>query len=226
MTIRMLLADDHKIVREGIRSILEEEQDLEVIGEASQGQEAVGLCQSLNPDLVLMDVSMPGLNGIEATRQILSDSREIRVMALSMHRDPRFVAGILEAGAKGYLLKDCSSQELLTAIRQVHAGKTYISPGIADIVLDGFLKRLDLDQSAPPASVLSPREREVLQYLSEGYNLKQVADRLYLSPKTVETHRRNLMEKLEIDNLVDLIRYAIREGVISLDNWLDKGGMT
>jgi len=222
MTMRLLLVDDHKIVRDGIRSLLEEEDDLAVVGEAGQGQEAVSLCRRLSPDLVVMDVSMPGLNGIEATRQIVADSAGVRVMALSMHRDPRFVAGILEAGAKGYLIKDCSARELVSAIRQVGAGRTYISPGIADIVVDGFLNRLDLDQASLPASVLSPREREVLQLIAEGHNVKQVAERLCLSPKTVETHRRNIMEKLGLDNLVDLIRYAIREGVISLDNWLDK----
>ncbi len=221
MSIRLILADDHQIVREGIRNILEEEPGFEVVGEAAQGQEAVELCRGLTPDLAVMDISMPGLNGIEATRQIVAELGPVKVMALSMHRDPRFVAGILEAGAKGYLLKDCSAKELVSAIRQICAGRTFISPGIADIVVDGFLNRLDLGQSSLPASLLSPREREVLQLISEGHNVKQVAAKLCLSPKTVETHRRNIMEKLDIDNLVDLIRYAIREGVISLDNWLD-----
>ena len=210
MSISLILADDHKIVREGLRSILEEEDDLRIVGEAAQGREAVELCRRLSPDLVVMDVSMPRLNGIEATRQIAADLPGIKVMALSMHRDPRFVAGILEAGAKGYLIKDCSARELVSAIRQVSTGRTYISSGIADIVVDGFLSRLELTHSNLPASLLSPREREVLQLISEGLTARQVADRLCLSPKTVETHRRNLMEKLEIDNLVDLIRYAIR----------------
>ena len=220
MNSRILLVDDHKIMREGIRSLLSEEPDMEVVGEADNGREAVQLAKRLRPDLVVMDVSMPELNGIEATRQILAEMEGVKVLALSMHRDPRFVAGVLEAGAKGYMVKDCTAAELTSVIRLVAQGKTYLSPEVTDLVVKGFVGRLNQDVSHPPASVLSPREREVLQLLAEGYKAKEVAESLHLGVKTVETHRRNLMEKLDIDNLVDLIRYALREGVTSLDDWL------
>ena len=220
MNSRILLVDDHKIMREGIKSLLSEEPDMEVVGEADNGREAVQLAKRLRPDLVVMDVSMPELNGIEATRQILSEMEGVKVLALSMHRDPRFVAGVLEAGAKGYMVKDCTAAELTSVIRLVAQGKTYLSPEVTDLVVKGFVGRLKQDISHPPASVLSPREREVLQLLAEGYKAKEVAESLHLGVKTVETHRRNLMEKLDIDNLVDLIRYALREGVTSLDDWL------
>ncbi|BEQ13568.1 response regulator transcription factor [Desulfoferula mesophila] len=220
MTSRILLVDDHKIVRDGIKSLLSEEADMEVVGEADNGREAVLLARRLRPDLVVMDVSMPELNGIEATRQILSEMDGVKVLALSMHREPRFVAGILEAGAKGYLVKDCTANELTSVIRLVAQGKTFLSPEVTDMVVKGFVGRLGEDVSHPPASVLSPREREVLQLLAEGRKVKDVAEELHLGVKTVETHRRNLMEKLGIDNLVDLIRYALREGVTSLDDWL------
>ncbi|MCB2228809.1 MAG: response regulator transcription factor [Desulfarculaceae bacterium] len=220
MTVRILLVDDHKIMREGIKSLLDEEPGLEVVGEAEHGHQAVQLCQRLQPGVVLMDVSMPGLNGIEATRKLLSQGSEARVLALSMHRDPRFVAGMLEAGARGYLLKDCSAGELINAISLVAQGRGYISPEVAEVVVDGFVGRLDLERAHLPASVLSPREREVLQLLAEGKSTAQIAETLHLGVKTVETHRRNLMEKLDIDNLVDLVRYALKEGIVSLDDWL------
>ncbi|MCB2190110.1 MAG: response regulator transcription factor [Deltaproteobacteria bacterium] len=220
MNSRIILVDDHKIMRDGIKSLLSEEPDMEVVGEADNGREAVQLARRLGPDLVVMDISMPELNGIEATRQILSEMDGVKVLALSMHRDPRFVAGVLEAGANGYMVKDCTADELTSVIRLVAHGKTYLSPEVADLVVKGFVGRLNEDVAHPPASVLSPREREVLQLLAEGYKVKEVAERLHLGVKTVETHRRNLMEKLDIDNLVDLIRYALREGVTSLDDWL------
>ncbi len=220
MTSRILLVDDHQIMRDGIKSLLSEESDMEVVGEASHGREAVQLAKRLGPDLVVMDLSMPELNGIEATRQIMAEMEGVKVLALSMHRDPRFVAGVLEAGANGYLVKDCTASELTSVIRLVAQGRTYLSPEVTDLVVKGFVGRLAEDVSHPPASVLSPREREVLQLLAEGFKAKEVAQRLHLGVKTVETHRRNLMEKLDINNLVDLIRYALREGITSLDDWL------
>ncbi|KMY67160.1 LuxR family transcriptional regulator [Desulfocarbo indianensis] len=217
---RILLVDDHQIMREGLMSLMAGEPDLEVVGDASDGRQAVQLAKRLKPDLVVMDISMPGLSGIEATRQILNELDRVRVLALSMHADPRFVAGALEAGAHGYMIKDCTSQELLECIRTVAGGGTYLSPQVAEVVVKGFVRRLGEETGTPPASVLTPREREVLQLLVEGHTVKAIAERIHLGVKTVETHRRNIMEKLGLKNLVDLIKYAMREGVVSLDEWL------
>jgi len=217
---RILLVDDHQIMREGLMSLMAGEPDLEVVGDASDGRQAVQLAKRLKPDLVVMDISMPGLSGIEATRQILNELDRVRVLALSMHADPRFVAGALEAGAHGYMIKDCTSQELLECIRTVAGGGTYLSPQVAEVVVKGFVRRLGEETGTPPASVLTPREREVLQLLVEGHTVRAIAERIHLGVKTVETHRRNIMEKLGLKNLVDLIKYAMREGVVSLDEWL------
>ena len=220
MITRILLVDDHQIMREGLMSLMANEPDLEVVGDASDGRQAVQLAKKLKPDLVVMDISMPGLSGIEATRQILDEVERTRVLALSMHADPRFVAGALEAGAHGYMIKDCTSQELLECIRTVAGGGTYLSPQVAEVVVKGFVRRLGEETGTPPASVLTPREREVLQLLVEGHTVKAIAERIHLGVKTVETHRRNIMEKLGLKNMVDLIKYAMREGVVSLDEWL------
>lgn len=220
MITRILLVDDHQIMREGLMSLMANEPDLEVVGDASDGRQAVQLAKKLKPDLVVMDISMPGLSGIEATRQILDEAAQARVLALSMHSDPRFVAGALEAGAHGYMIKDCTSQELLECIRTVAGGGTYLSPQVAEVVVKGFVRRLGEETGTPPASVLTPREREVLQLLVEGHTVKAIAQRIHLGVKTVETHRRNIMEKLGLKNMVDLIKYAMREGVVSLDEWL------
>jgi DNA-binding NarL/FixJ family response regulator len=220
VTTRILLVDDHQIMREGLMSLMAGEPDLEVVGDASDGRQAVQMAKRLKPDLVVMDISMPGLSGIEATRQIIDELGRVRVLALSMHADPRFVAGALEAGAHGYMIKDCTSQELLECIRTVAGGGTYLSPQVAEVVVKGFVRRLGEETGTPPASVLTPREREVLQLLVEGYTAKAIAERIHLGVKTVETHRRNIMEKLGLKNMVDLIKYAMREGVVSLDEWL------
>ncbi len=220
MAISVLLADDHRIFREGLLSLLQGVEDIQVVGEAANGREAVRLAARLRPAVVVMDISMPELNGVEATRQILADAPRARVLVLSMHRDPRYVAGVLEAGAKGYLLKDCAAAELVSVIRTVANGESYLSPQVAEVVVRGFVGRLSLETGRPPASVLSPREREVLQLLAEGCDTRTIADRLHIGVKTVENHRRNLMEKLGLTNLADLIRYALREGVTSLDEWL------
>ncbi len=220
MTTRILLVDDHQIMREGLMSLMAGEPDLEVVGDASDGRQAVQMAKKLKPDLVVMDISMPGLSGIEATRQILEELSRVRVLALSMHADPRFVAGALEAGAHGYMIKDCTSQELLECIRTVAEGGTYLSPQVAEAMVRGFVRRLGEETGTPPASVLTPREREVLQLLVEGHTVKAIAQRIHLGVKTVETHRRNIMEKLGLKNMVDLIKYAMREGVVSLDEWL------
>ncbi len=218
MSIRVLIADDHKIMLAGLRSLLEKQTDIEVVGEADNGRKAVQMAQEQNPDVVVMDVSMPDLNGIEATKQIIESLPETRVIALSMHSDKRFVMGMLRAGASGYLLKDCASQELANAIVQVAGGKKYLSPEITGVVIDDFLLGGgSSEEVATAASQLSPREREVLQLIAEGWSTKQIASHLYVSIKTIETHRRQIMKKLDLHSIADLTKYAIREGLTSIE---------
>jgi DNA-binding NarL/FixJ family response regulator len=217
MSIRVLIADDHKIMLAGLRSILEKQTDFEVVGEADNGRKAVQMAQEKKPDVVVMDVSMPDLNGIEATKQIIESLPETRVIALSMHSDKRFVMGMLRAGASGYLLKDCASQELANAIVQVAGGKKYLSPEITGVVINDFLLGDSSEEVAIAASQLSPREREVLQLIAEGWSTKQIASHLYVSIKTIETHRRQIMKKLDLHSIADLTKYAIREGLTSVE---------
>ncbi len=216
MSIKVLLADDHKITREGLRSLLEKHGDMEVIGQAEQGREAVRLAGELSPDVVIMDVSMPDLNGIEATRQIISKSANVKVIALSMHSDSMFVSEMLKSGASGYLLKDCAFEELAKAIETVMDGKTYLSPEISSVVVDDYLHHLSKNEVAE-AEVLTDREREVLQLLAEGQSTKQIALKLHISAKTVETHRRQIMNKLDMHTVAELTKYAVRKGLTSLD---------
>jgi DNA-binding NarL/FixJ family response regulator len=218
MSIRVLIADDHKIMLAGLRSLLEKQTDIEVVGEADNGRKAVQMAQEKKPDVIVMDVSMPDLNGIEATKQIIESLPETRVIALSMHSDKRFVMGMLRAGASGYLLKDCASQELANAIVQVAGGKKYLSPEITGVVIDDFLLGGgSSEEVATAASQLSPREREVLQLIAEGWSTKQIASHLYVSIKTIETHRRQIMKKLDLHSIADLTKYAIREGLTSIE---------
>ena len=214
--IRVIIADDHQIVRDGLRSLLEKEPDLEVIAAVEDGRATVRLVEELQPDVVIMDISMPGLNGIEATRKITRDFPNIKVIALSMHDDGRFVTNMLKAGASGYLLKDCAFKELTKAIHVVvRAGKSYLSPDITDAVVNSYVTGASgPDPLLHPA--LTPREREVLQLVVEGKTSSQIAEILYVSVKTVETHRTQLMHKLKINNLADLVKYAIKEGITSV----------
>lgn len=217
MSIRVLIADDHKIMLAGLRSLLEKQTDLEVIAEAENGRKAVKMAQETKPDIVVMDVSMPDLNGIEATTQIIESVPDTRVIALSMHSDKRFVLGMLRAGAAGYLLKDCASQELANAIHQVAGGKKYLSPEITGVVIDDFLLGASPGEALTVSSQLSAREREVLQLIAEGWSTKQIAAHLYVSVKTIETHRRQIMKKLDLHSIADLTKYAIREGLTSIE---------
>ena len=217
MSIRVLIADDHKIMLAGLRSLLEKQADFDVVGEADNGRKAVQMAQEKKPDVVVMDVSMPDLNGIEATMQIVESLPGTRVVALSMHSDKRFVMGMLRAGASGYLLKDCASQELANAIVQVAGGKKYLSPEITGVVIDDFLLGGASEEVATGTSPLSPREREVLQLIAEGWSTKQIASHLYVSIKTIETHRRQIMKKLDLHAIADLTKYAIREGFTSIE---------
>jgi DNA-binding NarL/FixJ family response regulator len=217
MSIRVLIADDHKIMLAGLRSLLEKQTDFDVVGEADNGRMAVQMAHEKKPDVVVMDVSMPDLNGIEATTQIIESLPETRVIALSMHSDKRFVMGMLRAGASGYLLKDCASQELANAILQVATGKKYLSPEITGVVLGDILQGGSPGEVATATSQLSPREREVLQLIAEGWSTKQIASHLYVSVKTIETHRRQIMKKLDLHSIADLTKYAIREGLTSIE---------
>jgi DNA-binding NarL/FixJ family response regulator len=214
--IRVLIADDHQIVRDGLRSLLEIEPEFEVVGTVAEGRSTVKMVEELKPDVVIMDISMPGLNGIEATRQITRDFPKIKIIALSMHDDRYFVMNMLKAGASGYLIKDCAYKELTRAIDVVvRKGKTYLSPEITDIVVDNYITGQPMAESLV-YSVLSNREREVLQLIVEGKKSSEIADCLCISLKTVETHRAQLMNKLKIKNIADLVKYAIREGITSI----------
>lgn len=214
MSIRIILAEDHKITREGLVSMLEDQPDMEVVGEAGNGRDAIQLARELSPDLVIMDVTMPGLNGIDSTRVITSNPKRIKVIALSMYSDKQFVQGMMQAGASGYLLKDCAFNELAHAIRAVFKGDTYLSPGIAGIVVEDYVSKLSRSASSA-SSVLTRREREVLQLISEGESTKHIASKLAISVKTVETHRRQMMGKIGIRTVAGLTKYAIREGLTS-----------
>jgi len=216
MTIRVLIADDHTIMRAGLRSLLEKEDQIEVVAEAENGRKAVQLAVTHKPDVVVMDVSMPDLNGIEATSQVLESLPEAKVIALSMHSDKRFVMGMLRAGAFGYLLKDCASRELANAIVSVASNKKYLSPDIAGVVIEDSLYG-GKPEGETVSSMLSAREREVLQLIAEGWSTKQIAAHLYVSVKTIETHRRQIMKKLDLHNIADLTKYAIREGLTSVE---------
>jgi two-component system response regulator NreC len=215
--ITILVVDDHKILRQGLRTLLAREPDMEVVAEAEDGRHAVRLVRELSPQVVIMDVGMPDLNGIEATRQVLQESPETKVIALSMHSDRRFVTNMIKAGASGYLLKDSAFEELATAIRVVMARKTYLSHEIAHVVVKDYVQGGSKNDPSV-FSVLSPREREVLQLMAEGKTNRQIAETLNVSLKTVETHRQQIMNKLEIHNIVELTKYAIREGLASLDH--------
>jgi two-component system, NarL family, response regulator NreC len=207
--IKILLADDHALVRHGFRMILAAQPDMEVAGEAGNGREAVDLAQKLKPDVVVMDVTMPELNGIEATRRLIELSPRTRVLALSMHKDAVYVREILRAGARGYLLKDSADADLLEAVRAVAKGEGYLSPGVADAVLSDYRRHV-----TDPLDLLTTREREVLQLIAEGKTNKEIATSLTLSVYTVEAHRGRLMEKLNLHSTGELVRFAVRSGLI------------
>ena len=212
MRAEIILVDDHKIVREGLRNVIESSPAYIVIAEADNGRQAVKLAAEKNPDIVLMDVAMPDLNGIEAAKQILNINPNIRVIALSMHSDKQFVSGMLAAGAYAYLLKDCDSKELMKAIDAVLHNQKYVSNKISELILTEFISGLDEDDS-----ILSSREKEILQLIAEGKSSKQAGELLFLSPKTVDVHRKNIMDKLKLHTLPELTKYAIRSGLTGID---------
>ena len=216
MDIRIVIADDHQIVRQGLRVLLEKEPDMEVVGEAEDGQTTVSLTKKLHPHVVLMDIKMPDLNGIEATRQILSELPDVKIIALSMYPDQRFVMNMLKSGARGYLLKDSAFEELAQAIRLVMANKTYLCPLVTEVVVKDLVT-LNPSSSQTALVVLTSREREVLRLLAEGKRTSQIAQLLDISVKTVDTHRQQIIHKLGIRSLAELTKYAIREGLTSLE---------
>jgi len=215
MSIKVLLAEDHHIMRQGLRSLLEQHSKISIVGEAKDGRETIQLAQKLEPDVIVMDISMPNLNGMEATYQILEDLPEVKIIGLSVHSDEQFISGMFRAGACGYLLKDCVIDELVSAIDTVVRNQIYISPSISKQVIKDYRHYLDKDQSSV-FNLLSQREREVLQLIAEGKSTKEIADKLYVSEKTIATHRQNIMNKLDIYSIPELVKYAIKEGLISL----------
>lgn len=217
MTIAVFLADDHAVVRDGLRTLLEIEENFTVVGVASNGREAVRQVEKLRPDVVIMDLSMPELNGIDATRKIVGGCPETRVIILSMHATREHIHRALQAGAKGYLLKECAGAEVVKAVRSVHSGNRYLSQPVSEIIIDDYLSGRPADEHTDPLERLSTREREILQLVVEGNASAKIADVLFLSPKTVETYRSRIMTKLNIKDLPSLVRFAIRHGLISLD---------
>jgi DNA-binding NarL/FixJ family response regulator len=213
--IRVLLADDHTLIRAGLRMVVVSQPDFTVVGEANDGREAVELAEQLKPDVVVMDIGMPSLNGIEACRQIHDSLLGTQVIMLSMHSDEGYVLRALKAGAKGYMLKDSAEADLASAIRAVTAGKSFFSPAVSKILLEDYMRKLKRTGAEDSFDLLSPREREVLQLVAEGKSSKEVANLLSLSVYTVETHRAKMMQKLNLHNIPELILYAVRKGVIS-----------
>jgi DNA-binding NarL/FixJ family response regulator len=213
MSIRIALADDHALVRDGLSKSFQQEEDMEVVGQVKDGHEAVALAREQRPNVLIMDISMPGLNGIEATREIQREAPGVKVIALSMHAAKRYITEILRAGAAGYLQKNCDYEELTRAIRTVAQGNTYVSPAVTGALVEDLVH--STGQETTVFSSLTQRERQVLQLLVEGNTTKQTALRLHISPKTVEAHRARMMNKLEIDNMAQLTKYAIQQGLTS-----------
>lgn len=214
---RVLLVEDHVVVRQGIKALFADEPDVEIVGEADDGREALQRVSELRPDVVLMDISMPGLNGIEATRQIRQNHPDIKVVVLSMHSNEEYVFQVLRAGASGYVLKQSDSSEVLTAIRAAVAGGSFLSPPISRAVIGDYVRRAEARGQGSDLDLLSSREREVLQLLAEGLSNREIAERLNISVKTVETHRSNMMSKLGVSNKTELVKYALRKGWASLE---------
>jgi len=213
--IRVLLADDHTLMRRGLRLIVEQQPDLVVVGEAEDGRQAVALSASVKPDVAVLDIGMPNLNGIEAAKQLTDGDSGAAVVILSMHADETYILRALKAGARGYLLKDSAESDLVRAIRSVAEGKSFFSPAVSKVMLEDYVKKLQRTGSEDSYDLLTPREREILQLVAEGKSNKEVANLLHLSVYTVETHRANIMEKLKLKSVPELILYAVRKGIIS-----------
>jgi len=212
---RIVIAEDHTILREGLRSLLSSHPDFEIVGEAEDGREAIRCVENLSPDLVLMDLSMPRMNGMGAIREIKKRFPETKILALTVHKTEEYVLATLEAGSDGYLLKDATHEELVIAIRSVLKGKPYLSPGISDRVIEGYLEGQKFVGSSTLLDTLTPREQEILQLIAEGYKNKEISEHLCISIKTVDKHRTNLMQKLDLHNASALTAFAIERGLAS-----------
>ncbi|OFV94873.1 MAG: DNA-binding response regulator [Acidobacteria bacterium RIFCSPLOWO2_12_FULL_54_10] len=214
-SIRILLADDHQIVRQGLRRIIEENPDMAVVGEANDGRQAIQMALDEKPDVIVMDLSMPQMNGIEAIRQITRRLPTVKILVLSMYSEDSYVVQVLEAGAKGYLLKDSADAELVQAIQAVEGGKSFFSPLISRILLDEYVRQLQEKGGTDRFELLTEREREILQLIAEGKTSKEAAELLNISASTVDTHRAHIMEKLDLHNPYEVVLYAVRKGLIS-----------
>lgn len=216
MSIRIILADDHGLMRQGLRELIHKQIGMEVVGETENGADTVRAARKLQPDVIVMDITMPSLNGIEATRQILAENPKVCILALSMHSDVRMVAEMLRAGARGYLVKDAAVEELIRAISTVARGQTYLSPGIAGSLVEKHIRVRGQADEPSAFSLITARERTVLQMLAEGHKTKDIARKMCISVKTVETHRRNIMQKLDLHSMAELTKFAVREGLTTL----------
>ena len=214
--IKVLVADDHTILRQGIKSLLDNQEGIEVIGEAKDGREALRIIEETLPDVILMDIAMPGLNGLEATRRIKKKFPRMKVLVLTMYTNEEYIFQILNAGANGYLVKETAFQDLISAIKAVYKNEAFMSPSISKKVINSYIKRAQ-DDEEKTCEILTTREREILQLIAEGNSSKKIAEALFISPKTVETHRTHIMDKLNIHNRTGLVKYAIRKGIVDMD---------
>jgi two-component system response regulator NreC len=215
--IKLLVADDHKIFRQGIKMLLEEESDLQVVGEASDGREAVKKATELKPDVILMDIAMANLNGLEATRQIKKQLPSAKVIMVTMHKNEEYVLQSFQAGASGFILKEGAVEELVSAIRSINSDKSFLSPSISKTLIDAYMRKMETGKTETPFDLLTDREREVLQLIAEGYTNREVAKSLFISVKTVEAHRAHIMQKLNIHDIAKLVKYAIQKGLVDLN---------
>jgi two-component system response regulator NreC len=215
--IKLVVADDHKIFRQGITKLLEDESDLQVVGEAANGREAVKKTTELKPDVVLMDIAMANLNGLEATKQIKKVLPETKVIMLTMHKNEEYILQSFQAGASGFILKEGAVEELVNAIRSIHQDKSFLSPTISKTLIDAYLRKMETGKTETPFDLLTDREREVLQLIAEGYTNREVAKALFISVKTVEAHRAHIMAKLNIHDVAKLVKYAIQKGLVDLN---------
>ncbi|NIM98745.1 MAG: response regulator [candidate division Zixibacteria bacterium] len=215
--VKLLVADDHKIFRQGIKKLLEEESDMQVVGEAADGREAVKRATELKPDVILMDIAMANLNGLEATKQIKKVLPSIKVIMLTMHKNEEYILQSFQAGASGFILKEGAVEELVSAIRSIHQDKSFLSPTISKTLIDAYLRKMETGKTETPFDLLTDREREVLQLIAEGYTNREVAKALFISVKTVEAHRAHIMQKLNIHDIAKLVKYAIQKGLVDLN---------
>ncbi len=215
MAIKIIIADDHQLFREGLANLLADTNDIEILAQAENGRDAFNKARELNPDVIIMDIGMPVMDGVEATRQLIKELPEAKVVALSMHAEKQYIKGMFEAGASGYLFKNCAYDELIRAIRTVHNGKKYLSERITEIMINDYLgKEEDLPVTD---SELTERESEILKLIAEGVSTSDISDRLFVSIKTIGTHKQHILEKLNLKTTTDLVKYAIKKGIISLD---------